>query len=127
MPRKKGGKVVDTYLFTSTDISTQPNIDPTYEEIGIIHDTETAGISLVRGAVTDFANIFGAKGFDNTIFDNLRNTLLSKLEERLKTIAAGSKLQVKISNLRMDIDIQETLIIMTAYGTLLSKKPVTTK
>lgn len=127
MPRKskKAGQVASDYLFSTTDISTQPNIDSNYNEIGIIHQTETTGINLLRGAVTDIANIFGAKGIDNVIFDRLRNTLLQKIENQLQDMSIRSKQILKISNLRMDIDIQESLIIMTAYGTLLSKKNIT--
>ena len=120
--RKKGGNIVNEYLFMTTNISTQPNIDPMYEEIGIIHQTETAAINLLRGAVTNFANVFGAKGIDTKIYDELRNTLLDKIEKQVKEISDKSKLTLKVSNLRMDIDIQEAQLIMTAYGTLMSQK-----
>lgn len=119
--RKKGGESVNEYLFMTTNISTQPNIDPMYEEIGIIHQTETAGINLLRGAVTNFANVFGASGIDTKIYDQLRNTLLDKIEKQLNQMK-NSGLALKVSNLRMDIDIQEAQLIMTAYGTLMSQK-----
>lgn len=119
--RKKGGNIVNEYLFMTTNISTQPNIDPMYEEIGIIHQTETAGINIIRGVATDLANVFGAKGIDTKIYDELRNTLLDKIEKQLNQMK-NSGLTLKVSNLRMDIDIQEAQLIMTAYGTLMSQK-----
>ena len=61
-------------IFKSERISTQPCNDPTYKEIGIIHMSDSIAVNLLRDATSDLFNVFGAKGFDNSIYDKLRNT-----------------------------------------------------
>jgi hypothetical protein len=102
------------YIFMSDRISTEPNKDSTYKEIGIIHLSESIAINAARGFVTGVANLFGKKGFENIIYDNLRNDALKLLQEKI------TKNQ-KISNLRMEIDRYLDLIYVHIYGTLLEK------
>jgi hypothetical protein len=120
-------KSVNDVLFLNNKISTQPNIDPEYKEEGIFHITKTDAVSALRQDVTNFFNTFGAKGIDNPIFDNLRSKLLTKIEDKIPIIESNLKADIKICNLRMDINIDQLLIIMTAYGTLVSKQKILNK
>ena len=63
----KGGNVtdVDIYIFKTHQISTEPNTDNTFKEIGIIHLSESIAINAARGFITGVANVFGKKGFEN--------------------------------------------------------------
>jgi hypothetical protein len=115
MPRKttKKGGAETPYMYTTKRISTQPNIDPTYEEAGIIHVCESVAINMLRGALTNLFNAFGAAGFDNTKFDEVRNIALQKIDSLIPPTG-------KISNLRIDITtIDPTLITINLYGTLM--------
>ena len=115
--RLKGGANIGIYVFPTTDISTQPNLDPTYKEVGIIHLSESAGISAVRGFGTGVANMFGSKGFDNSVIDKLRNTSLENLKNILKDLPGH-----KICNLRMEIENSNPVLIFHhMYGTIITK------
>ena len=60
--------------------------------------------------------MFGAKGFDNSVIDELRNKTLSTL----KTMINQNQ---KVCNLRMEIGHGDpALILHHIYGTLLEKK-----
>ena len=104
-------------VFHSNRISTEPNQDPNYYEIGVIHLSDATGINLVRGVVTGISNIFGAKGIDNTVYDALRKQTLTSLQKMMKP-------DEKICNLRMDFDSPSPeLLYHHLYGTLLRKRP----
>ena len=109
---KKGGDR-NISVYNDNRISTQQNNDPSFKESGVIHFSDSQAINALREVGTGFSNFFGAKGFDNTIYDNLRNESLTKV---------GALLQPgeKICNLRMEFD-QTTpgLIFHHVYGTLL--------
>ena len=113
---KGGGS--DTYIFPSHHISTQPNEDINYKEVGIIHVTDSAAVNALKGFATGVANIFGSKGFDNSVYDKARNSALNKIMKQI------NKDTQKICNLRMDIDngSQTALFFVHLYGTLLEKK-----
>jgi len=111
----KGGNNVSSFLFTTNKISTQPNTDPSYKEIGVIHMTESTAASGLRSAATDIANFFGKKGFDNTMFDKARNQTLTNIETMLEP-------NMKVSNLRIETNITKDLYLINVYGTLLEKK-----
>ena len=100
------------FIFPSTKISTQPNTDSSYKEIGIIHITESAAINFIRDSTTEFMNLFGSAGFDNTIYDKCRNKALFKLNCHIKN---GQK----VCNMRMEIDSEKSLLFVHIYGTLL--------
>ena len=110
---KKGGS--NNFIFSSKNISTQQNSDSNYEEIGIVHVTESTAINAIRGAVTGFANFFGSKGFENSVYDIARNNALQKLTVQIKE-------NQKISNLRMEASFDQTLVFIHLYGTLLQIK-----
>jgi len=104
---------VSKFVFNSANITTQPNVDPAFKEVGIIHISDSAAINALRDAATGFTNMFGLKGFDNTIVDDLRNNTLRELQSIIKP-------NQKVCNLRMDIENKEpALIFHHVYGTLL--------
>lgn len=116
--RKYGGlpDEKDNCIFQSEIISTQPNTDDTYKEVGVVHLTDTAGINALRGFATDLSNFFGSKGFDNPLIDHLRNKTLNRLKD---LIEPGQK----VCNLRMEVDSSTPkLMFHHVYGTLLQKK-----
>ena len=114
--QKGGAGVKADYIFDSTNISTQPNTDMSYKEVGVIHITESAAINALKGFATGVANIFGAKGFDNSVYDVTRNKALKKIMEQLDA-------NQKICNLRMDVENNpaSSLFFIHLYGTLLQK------
>ena len=105
-------------IFKSDKLSTQPCNDPNYKEIGIIHMSDSIAVNLLRDATSDLFNVFGAKGFDNSIYDQLRNTCFKKLQD---SITANQK----ICNVRVDIERDKSLIYMHVYGTLMENKNMT--
>jgi len=113
--KRGGGETKDDYVFSSEFISTQQNTDASYREVGLIHVTDSTAINAIRGMATGFANFFGKKGFDNRVFDIARNSALTKLEEQI------DKRNQKVSNLRMEVSSDQTLVFVHLYGTLLQK------
>ena len=113
---QKGGDLSNLYIFKSNQITSQENNDNNYKEIGIIHITESGAINLIRSAATGLLNVFGNKGFDNTVYDTTRNLALNKLKSLLN-------LNQKVCNLRMEIEniSQSQLFFIHLYGTLLEK------
>ena len=103
-------------ILNSPFISADPNTDPSYQHIGLIHFTDSAGINIVRGIFTDVANIFGKKGFDNTIYDGLRKSTLEQIIKMLKS-------NQKVCSCRMEFDMAptNTMIFHHFYGTLYEK------
>ena len=102
------------YIYKSTQISTQPNTDTDYQEMGVIHVTDSSPINAARGLATGVANFFGSKGYDNTVFDFARNDALSKMSEQLTS-------SQKVCNLRMEVSNDANLVFVHLYGTLLEK------
>jgi len=115
---------IDTYFFPNENnegniyISVQ-FIPSTYQSLGIIHLTESTAINIARGLFTSVANVFGKAGFDNTIFDKLRNSALKKIKEIVKQ----KNSDLRVYNLRMDFETNaEGTIFLHAYGDLCEKK-----
>jgi hypothetical protein len=102
-------------IFKSERISTQPCNDPEYKEIGIVHSSESIAVNILRDIGTDFFNAFGATGFDNSIYDQLRNTCFQKLHDKISD-------NQKICNIRLDIERDKSSIYMHVYGTLMENK-----
>jgi hypothetical protein len=109
----------DIYIFSSERISTQSNTDMNYQEVGIIHVTESSAINMARNMVTNVYNAVGAQGFDNTIFDSARNQALTKMNQQLTE-------DHKVSNLRMEVSSDPNLVFVHLYGTLLKRMEVPT-
>ena len=112
----KGGSEKADYIYLSKNVSTQPNTDINYKEIGIAHITESGAINALKGIATGIVNVFGAKGFDNSVYDVTRNKALKKIMEQLDA-------NQKICNLRMDVENNpaSSLFFIHLYGTLLQK------
>jgi hypothetical protein len=104
-------------ILLNPKISTEPNTDSSYKTIGIIHYTDTQGIDVLREFGTEVMNVFGKKGFDNPVYDQLRNESLNKVINIIETNP-----NYKISNLRMEFShVNVNLIVHHIYGTLLEK------
>ena len=117
---KTGGNQNNILFFNTKKISTQPNLDPTYNEIGLIHTTTGGAINLFRETVTNIANIFGEKGIETSIYSDKRQEALKKIDDNLKE-------NQKICNLRIDTNTitkqnKANLFFINIYGTLLEKK-----
>lgn len=106
---------LSSYVFSSTKISTQPNIDPSYKEMGIIHFTDSGSVNALRELATGISNFFGRKGFDNIIYDNLRNQALTEFSKKIGQNQKVSNLRIDIENTSMDT------IFIHIYGTLLQR------
>ena len=113
----ESNNISNSYIFSSSRLTTQENKDPNYKEVGIIHITESGAINVLRNAATDFANIFGHKGFDNVIFDQARNEALQKLYNTLTPNQKVCSIKMDIENLTIS-----KLFFVHIYGTLLEKK-----
>ena len=103
----------DLYLFSSDKISIQ-SIPSDYKQIGIIHISDSAGLNFVRQFGTNMANTFGSKGFDNSIYDELRNKVLTKLQGMID-------LDNKVFNVRIDVESSgptSATIFVHLYGDL---------
>jgi hypothetical protein len=108
----------ELYIYKTTQISTDRNIDPNYKKIGIVHYSDSAGINIAREFGTGLYNVFGARGFDNKIHDNLRKSTLDKIKGLL------TENQI-ICSCRMEFDVKTvstTMIIHHFYGTLYEKR-----
>jgi len=112
---QKGGGNIN--IFETPNISTQPNEDTNYKEIGVVHITESEGINFIKNIGTGVANLFGRKGFDNSSYDKARDKALLKISKLIGN-------ERKLCNLRMDIDIssKSNLVFVHLYGTLLEKR-----
>ena len=116
-PRTRGGLDVKNNrneIFSSSKLSTQPCNNPNYRRIGIVHLSDSIGINFLRNNATDLFNAFGAKGFDNSIYDQLRNTCFRKLAQSIND-------NQQICNIRVDIERDVSLIYMHVYGTLFER------
>jgi hypothetical protein len=125
-PITDGGASGDNHhlnLYKSKNISTQQNTDPSFTEVGIVHLSDSTGISIVRDFATGVANMVGRKGFDNGPIQQLRNKTLKQLSEIISEHATQSGKECKLCGLRMEIDQnQPGLIYHHAHGTLLEKR-----
>lgn len=102
------------FVFRSDKICLQPNTDPAYKAVGVIHITESGAVNAVRAFATGVFNIVGAQGFDNPVYDNARNYALKKLADILEP-------NQKVSDLRMEVTNEQTVFFVHLYGTLLEK------
>ena len=107
-------EIPSVFIFNTTQISTQPNTDTDYKEVGIIHVTESAAIRMDRNVVENVYNTVGAHRFDTEVFDSARNLALNKLQEQLTE-------NHKVSNLRMELSKGPGLIFVHLYGSILHR------
>ena len=104
-------------IFESLNITTQPNEDINYKEVGIIHVSDTAGVNFLRSFGSSITTSFGGKGFEAKVFDSARNSALKKLNGLININ------NEKVCNLRMDVNtgLNSNLFVVHLYGTLLRK------
>ena len=107
-------EIPSVFIFNTTQISTQPNTDTNYKEVGIIHVSESAAIRMDRNVVENVYNTVGAHRFDTEVFDSARNLALNKLQEQLTE-------NHKVSNLRMELSKGPGLIFVHLYGSILHR------
>ena len=102
-----------SFIYKSDQLSIQSIPLTGYKQIGIIHMSESAGINAVRQFGTNLSNMFGSKGFDNFIYDKLRNQTFKKL---ISMISPTNK----VFNIRIDIETnsKDTGIFLHLYGDL---------
>lgn len=112
--KKGGGGEANVFMCKGT-ISTLPNDDMDYEEVGVVHVTKVAGIDVVKGIITQIANFVGSSGAEGAVFNDARNKVLVALMETIK-----DKPQ-KICGLRIDMEFRPDAVLVTGYGTLLQK------
>lgn len=113
--KKGGGEDVANVFLCKGLVSTLPNDDPDYEEVGVVHVTKVAGINAVTGIFTQVANFVGSSGAEGATFNDARNKVLSAMMETIK----GKK--QKICGLRIDMEFRPDAVLVTGYGTLLQK------
>jgi|LauGreDrversion4_2_1035121.scaffolds.fasta_scaffold140290_1 hypothetical protein len=110
-----GSSSKELMIYKTTRLNTEPNSETGYKQIGIIHVTESGSSNAVREFLTGVANIFGRKGFEGKIYDAVRTSALTKLENHL----TGDQ---KICNLRIDFENKaNNAILVHLYGTLYDK------
>lgn len=117
VPEKEKGVVKsENSIFPTTRISMAGNTDPEYNEIGIIHTSEPGSVNIAREFMTDVANVFGRKGFDRTIYDQIRKKAFENLEKLLQE-------NQKICNLKIDVENVKanSLFFIHLHGMLLEK------
>jgi len=109
----KGGAAIIT---TDDRISNQPNTDDRYKEVGLIHISESATLSLVGDMMQGISNLFGKSGGIDKVYSDTREKALKKLLDKLSA-------HQKICNLRMEVSsIHPDQITFNMYGTLMEKK-----
>lgn len=104
-------------IIKTNRISTQQNTDMNYKEIGVVHYTNSQGINGVRQLGTSITTLFGYKGFDTSVYDELRNESLEHVDKLLEDKNA------KLCNMRMEFThVGDYLVLHHVYGTLLKKE-----
>ena len=103
-------------MFTESNrISTQPNFDPSYTEIGIIHMSKSVGVNAIQDIVAGVANFFGHAGGMDGLYNDTRSKAITEILSALKP-------NQKLYNLKIDIgSLEPTIITFNLYGTLFEK------
>jgi hypothetical protein len=116
----KGGNNTSGYAgwFVSggPKISTQPNTDSSYIEIGVIHKTVSSTLNALSEIGVDFANVFGRSGGVTDVYNGLIHKAIEEVHGKLVT-------KQKICNLRIETNYtnQPSQIIINLSGTLLQQ------
>ena len=107
--------MMSTNIIHTSKMTTQQNMDDDYIEVGIVYYTDTQGINAIRQIGTSVVNMFGGKGFDTSVYDNLRTESLQNVLNLLEN-------DNKLCNVRMEFcHADQELIVHHIYGTLLKK------
>ena len=103
-------------MFETESISADPNFSPRYKSVGIISFTTIMAINAVRSFGTNFVNGLGMKGFENTIYEQLRIEAINKLKKEMDT-----KQIDHISSFRIEFFDTPTQVIAQTSGTALRR------
>ena len=101
-------------IFRTKQLSCASNQDRNYSEVGIVHITDSAALSWLRDNLTDFANIFGKKGFDNRVYNKAKEKAIKKMLTKLIS-------DQKVCDLRMDVEQRDQTVIVNLLGSLYEK------
>ena len=119
--KKAGANIINTpnvMIYDKTNISTEPNTDPSYKQKGLIHYSSSSSVNFLRQTVTSFGSIFGTKTLDVGPLNRLRETML----ESINSVIGANQ---KINNLRINIENDgQSLIFCHMYGTLYEKSDI---
>ena len=116
--KNSGGKTEknEKVVFLTDKISTQSNQDEQYKEIGVVHMSEAGSVNVVREFGTGLANVLGKGGFDSTIYDEIRDKTLNKLNNLIKDNQKVCSLKIDVENVKAN-----KLFYIHLHGTLLQK------
>lgn len=113
-----------TGLLLNSKISTQPNIDPTYKEIGFIFKSNSVAKNAILEFKSDIYNVFGSTPTsDNNFFISPWILCIQELTNELNSYQEKEPNKIlKISNVKFNfISIDTNSLTINAYGTLLCK------
>ena len=111
MKKFYGGQ--DDNMFINSKLKIDPN--KKYNIIGVAHATALQGINALRGIGNDFANFFGQKGFDGSIYNIARNEAINTIIDKLTD-------KQKIKDIRFDIEMKgEQSILVHLTGTIIEE------
>ena len=108
---------LDNNVFMTKQISMDTNRERAFRPVGVVHYSESMAINALRDVGTGVMNMFGQKGFDNTIYDQLRTITL-------KTVQGLLKPNQKVCSSRMEFENDPAggLIYHHFYGTLFERR-----
>lgn len=124
LPEDANKTVFYPNLLLNPNISTQPNLDTSYKEIGIIHKSTSVAKNIIMEYKSNIYNIVGATpNSDNKFFSAPWDLCLSELMTDLKTYEELEPSKIfKIANVKFDfITIDNNSLTLNTYGTLLIK------
>ena len=124
LPQEDNYTIFYPNLLLNPNISTQPNLDTSYKEIGIIHKSTSVAKNIIMEYKSDLFNIFGkTPKSDNKFFSVPWNMCLTELINDLKNYEELEPSKIfKIANLKFDfIAIDKNSLTLNTYGTLLIK------
>lgn len=140
MPRrnaKKGGNgflpIEENYtkfypnLLLNPNISTQPILDTSFKEIGIIHKSTSVAKNAISELKSDIFNVFGkTPNSDNKFFSTPWNICLNEIITDLDHYEKLEPSKIfKIANLKFDfVSIDTNSLTLISYGTLLCKDKI---
>jgi hypothetical protein len=124
LPEDANKTVFYPNLLLNPNISTQPNLDTSYKEIGIIYKSTSVAKNIIMEYKSNIYNIFGATpNSDNKFFSAPWHLCLTELMTDLKNYEELEPSKIfKIANVKFDfITIDINSLTLNTYGTLLIK------
>jgi hypothetical protein len=124
LPEDTNKTVFYPNLLLNPNISTQPNLDTSYKEIGIIHKSTSVAKNILMEYKSNLFNMVGkTPNSDNKFFSAPWDLCLNEIINDLKTYEELEPSKIfKIANLKFDfISIDNNSLTLNTYGTLLIK------